>query len=374
MLIAAERTTPFLHGALEALGEEVRYFTTEEFAAGRVKDADVLVVRSINKCTREVLEGSRTKLIIAASVGFDHIDTEYCDRVGIAWRNAQGSNARSVAEYVLAGLTVLALRNGDQLSGKTIGIVGSGYVGKEVGRLCAAIGMRVLLNDPPRAEAEGAEGFVNLETIATEANVITLHTPLTRKGKYPTMHLVNDGFVEKLYRRPCLINAARGEVCDTKALIAGREEGKIGALVIDCWENEPHISGELLSVADIGTPHIAGFSADGKANAIRCCVEAITRFFHLPEARREEALRQIKLPSPSHRVIDMKDFSDRRIERAILAVFTPYTVDTLLRQDLSSFETLRSQYSHPREIAAYSIRNAGQKERAILLRLGFSII
>ncbi|MDR3129520.1 MAG: erythronate-4-phosphate dehydrogenase [Tannerellaceae bacterium] len=373
MLIAADRTIPFLRGALDALGEDVRYFSADEFSAGKVKDADVLIVRSINKCTRKVLEGSRTKLITAASVGFDHIDTEYCDQAGIVWRNAPGSNARSVAEYVLACLTVLALRNGDRLDGKTVGIVGVGYVGKEVERLCEAIGMKVLLNDPPREDAEGAKGFVSPDTIAAEADVITFHTPLTRKGKYPTIHLVHNDFIEKLCRHPCLINAARGAVCDTDALITGRKRGKIGALVIDCWENEPHIAGELLTIADITTPHIAGFSADGKANAVRCCVEEISRFFNLPETRREEALRRIRLPHPFRPLIDMTDFPDRRIERAILTVFTPHTIDMSLRQDPSSFEALRSQYSHPREFSAYSILNATPEEALLLLRLGFSI-
>ncbi|MDR3127544.1 MAG: erythronate-4-phosphate dehydrogenase [Tannerellaceae bacterium] len=374
MLIAADGTIPYLREALGVLGEEVRYFTAEEFASGRVKDADVLVVRSINKCTGEVLAGSRTGLIVAASAGFDHIDTEYCAEAGIAWRNAAGSNARSVAEYVLACLAELSLRNGDRLEGKTAGIVGVGYVGKEVAGLCAAAGMKVLCNDPPRAEAEGKEGFVTLDTIAAEADVITFHTPLTGKGRYPTVHLADSGFVGKLRRRPYLINAARGAVCDTAALIAGRGRGGIGGLVVDCWEHEPCISGELLSMADIATPHIAGFSADGKANAARCCVEEICRFLHVPEARREEALREIKVAAPVCPVIDMSVFPDHRVARAILSVFNPGAMDKRLRREPASFELLRSQYFHPRENSAYSIRNATSEEGELLLRLGFSVV
>jgi erythronate-4-phosphate dehydrogenase len=371
MLIAADRTIPFLHEALEALGEEVYFFSAEEFAAGKVKEAEALVVRSINKCTRTVLAGSRTRLIAAASTGFDHIDTGYCAQAGIVWRNAPGSNARSVAEYVLACLTMLSLRSGEPMDGKTIGIVGIGHVGSALERLCKDMGMRVLRNDPPRAEAEGAAGFVSLEEVAAEADVITFHTPLTRTGKYPTVHLADTRFIERLRRRPCLVNAARGRICDTAALLSGKERGAVSALVIDCWENEPAISVELLAAADIATPHIAGFSADGKANAARRCVEEIVRFFALPETKLSEAMRKIVIPAPARPVIDLSGFPDRRVERAILAAFIPLPVDAALRREPTSFEAFRSRYDHPREFGAYTISNATPEEAALLRRLGF---
>ena len=165
MKIVADNTVPFLKGIAEPIAE-VKYLTSKEFTPENIKDADALIVRSIDKCTRELLEGSRVKLITSATIGFDHIDIRYCDEAGITWKNSPGCNAVSVAQYVLAGLITIALRKGETLQGKTIGIVGVGHVGKEVEKLCSAYGMNVLRNDPPRAETEGEDGFVSLETIA----------------------------------------------------------------------------------------------------------------------------------------------------------------------------------------------------------------
>lgn len=201
MKIVADNTVPYLKGIAEPIAE-VKYLTSKEFTPENVKDADILIVRSIDKCTRELLEGSRVKLITSATIGFDHIDTQYCDEAGIAWENSPGCNAVSVAQYVLAGLLTIALRKGEPLQGKTIGIVGVGHVGKEVEKLCSAYGMNVLRNDPPRAEAEGEDGFVSLETIAEQADIVTLHTPLTKEGRFATRHLAGEDFFRKLQRKP----------------------------------------------------------------------------------------------------------------------------------------------------------------------------
>ena len=184
MKIVADNTVPFLKGIAEPIAE-VKYLTSKEFTPENVQDADILIVRSIDKCTRELLEGSRVKLITSATIGFDHIDTRYCDKAGITWKNSPGCNAVSVAQYVLSGLVTIALRKGEPLQGKTIGIVGVGHVGKEVEKLCSAYGMNVLRNDPPRAEKEGKDGFVSLETIAEQADIVTFHTPLTKEGRLP---------------------------------------------------------------------------------------------------------------------------------------------------------------------------------------------
>ena len=274
MKFIADKTVPYLKGILDSLAD-ITYLSSEEFTPEHVRDADALIVRSIDKCTRELLQGSRVKLITSATIGFDHIDTHYCEQAGIVWRNAPGCNARSVAQYVLAGLVARSLRLGDSLQGKTMGIVGVGHVGKELEIVCHAYGMRVLRNDPPRAEIEGTDGFVSLETLAEEADIISFHTPLTREGRYPTFHLADDAFFNRLQKKPCIINAARGAIIDTSALLKASQSGRVGDLIIDCWEGEPHINRLLLQQAYIATPHIAGFSADGKANGTRTCLEQI---------------------------------------------------------------------------------------------------
>lgn len=190
--IVADNTVPYLKGIAEPFADMV-YLNAREFTPEAVRDADALIVRSIDKCTKTLLQGSRVKLIATATIGFDHIDTRYCDEAGITWKNAPGCNAVSVSQYVLASLVALAGRRNEPLEGKTIGIVGVGHVGKEVEKRCAALGLRILRNDPPRAAEEGPEDFVSLRRIAEEADIITLHTPLTKEGPFATYHLAEIG-------------------------------------------------------------------------------------------------------------------------------------------------------------------------------------
>ena len=368
MKIVADNTVPYLKGVAEPIAD-VTYLTSNEFTPDRIHDADALIVRSIDKCTRELLEGSRVRLITSATIGFDHIDTRYCDEVGITWKNSPGCNAVSVAQYVLAGLITTALRKGETLQGKTIGIVGVGHVGKEVEKLCTAYGMKVLRNDPPRAEAEGESGFVPLDTIAAQADIITFHTPLTKEGRFATRHLADAAFFGKLRRKPWFINASRGAVHDTQALLQARKEGKVGELIIDCWENEPRIDRELLAAAAIATPHIAGFSADGKANGTRMCLENIEAFFGV----KVEKIGEVVPPAPANPIIDLNAFTGNRIEQAILATFDPLAVDKALREEPDKFEWFRANYRHPREYRAYTIAHATPGEAALLRNLGFRI-
>lgn len=366
MKIIVDNTIPYLKGVVEEIGK-VTYLPAGGFTAEAVRDAEVLIVRSIDKCSREILEGSRVKLITTATIGFDHIDTAYCDVAGIAWRNAPGSNARSVAEYILTALIRVSMHTGEPLKGKTLGIVGVGHVGTKVEKLCRLYGMRILRNDPPRAEKEGPEGFVSLETITQEADIISLHTPLTRGGKHPTYHLADMAFVESLARKPWVINSCRGAVTETEALLRGKEKGTISQLIIDCWEGEPHISLPLLAQTAMATPHIAGFSADGKANASRMCLEEIGRFYGIEIPH----LHRVIPPHEENTVIDLDRFGEHRIEEAILSVFDPLGIDFLLRRSPDRFEAFRNQYHHPREFNTYSITHATEEEKHLLSTLGF---
>lgn len=368
MKIVADNTVPYLKGIAEPIAE-VTYLTSKEFTPENIKDADVLIVRSIDKCTRALLEGSRIKLITSATIGFDHIDTRYCAEAGITWKNSPGCNAVSVAQYVLAGLITIALRKGEPLQGKTIGIVGVGHVGKEVEKLCVDFGMKVLRNDPPRAEAEGEDGFVSLDIIAEQADIITFHTPLTKEGRFATYHLAGEDFFHKLRRKPWFVNACRGAVHDTDTLLQARKENRIGELILDCWENEPNINRELLGLAAIATPHIAGFSADGKANGTRMCLENIGKYFQ----KKIEKIGEVVPPAPENPVIDLDRFDRDRIEQAILTSFNPLVVDRALRENPDRFEWFRNNYHHPREYSAYTIAHATPEEAGLLRDLGFNI-
>ena len=368
MRIIADNTIPYLKGIAEPVAE-VTYVDAKAFTPEQVRDADVLIVRSIDKCTPALLTGSRVKLITTATIGFDHIDTHYCAQNGIRWTNAPGCNAASVAQYVLACLVTLSLRTGSPLAGKTIGIVGVGHVGRLVENHCQAMGMRVLRNDPPRAAAEGAEGFVSLEQLAEEADVITLHVPFTKEGDHPTYHLADARFLQRLAKQPWLFNSCRGAVHDTEALLAAKRSGKVSELVLDCWENEPIINRELLAMTTLATPHIAGFSADGKANGTRACLQAIERYFGVHFAR----LSQVQPPAPQDPLIDLNQWTSHRIEQAILHTFSPERVDRTLRADPEGFEWQRNHYAHPREFSAYQVLHATPDEAHCLRQLGFQL-
>ncbi|MEG1544881.1 MAG: NAD(P)-dependent oxidoreductase, partial [Tannerellaceae bacterium] len=254
-------------------------------------------------------------------------------------------------------------------TGKTIGIVGVGHVGKEVEKLCHAYGMRVLRNDPPRALAEGADGFVSLDVLAEEADILTFHTPLTRDGAFATYHLAGEAFLSKLKRSPWFINASRGAVHDTDALLQAKQSGQVGELIIDCWENEPNINRTLLASTALATPHIAGFSADGKANGTRTCLRNIADYFRIPD----ELIGEVAPPAPHQPEIDLDSFADHRIEQMILSSFNPLTIDYALRNNPEQFESFRTHYDHPREFAAYTPLHATTQEAGLLRQLGFAL-
>lgn len=366
MKIIADDTIPFLKGIVEP-DIDIFYLPARRFSPEAIKDADALMVRSIDKCTPRLLEGSSVKLITTATIGFDHIDTHYCASHGITWKNAPGCNAPSVAQYLFSCLITVALRRGERLCDKTLGIIGVGHVGKEVERLADAFGMRVLRNDPPREAREGKENFVSLETLVSEADIITLHVPFTREGKYPTYHLADDNFFHCVKQGAWFVNSCRGSVHDTQALLAAKETGRLDVVIVDCWENEPDIDIRLLRVSDVATPHIAGFSADGKATATRLCLDEIGRFFGI----RFQRISEVVPSPPLCPTIDLNEFGSHRVERALLHIFNPEMIDARLRQDPSSFEFLRNHYAYPREPKAYKVLHARTDEIETLRKIGF---
>jgi erythronate-4-phosphate dehydrogenase len=374
MKIIIDDKIPYIQGAFEPVAEVI-YLPGSKTTPEVVKDAEALVTRTRTICNEKLLKGSSVKFIATATIGYDHIDTDYCKQAGIRWTNAPGCNAESVNQYIASSLFSWSLKNRQELAGKTIGVVGAGNVGSKVARMCETIGMRVLLNDPPRERTEGPEKFTRLARIQEEADIITFHVPLNLAGDDKTFHLVDEDFIYGLKKKPLFINSCRGEVFDTAAIKAAHKNGQISGLIIDCWENEPDIDLELMAMCDFATPHIAGYSKDGKANGTRMSVEAISRFFNLGIDDWQPSA--VELPAKTTIEID----GNQRREYSILgeAVLSTYQIeedDEALRTSPSSFEKLRGDYPVRREFPTYTIvaKNIEDKTIQKLRRLGFIVI
>ena len=328
-----ERNVPFIAGLLEPYAN-VSYLAADEFTPATVKNADALIVRTRTRCDEDLLAKSRCRFIGTATIGTDHIASEWCEAHGITVINAPGCNAPAVAQYVFASIMQLANRPIGQY---TIGIVGVGHVGSIVERWARGLGMKVLICDPPRQRAEGGENWSSLEEIAEKADIITFHTPLTREGDDRTFHIADEAFFASLRRAPIIINSARGPIVDTPALVEALDNGLVSSAVIDCWENEPEISLELLERAAIATPHIAGYSHDGKVRATQMILDAITTFFYLPRVNTLAAT-----PKGIARSVRPLD---------IVESYNPLVDTVALKNDPSSFEALRNNYRYRSEIS-----------------------
>lgn len=345
MKIIIDNKIPYIKEAVQRIADEVIYAPGKDFTPELVRDADALIVRTRTHCNRDLLEGSRVRFIATATIGFDHIDTEYCKQAGIEWTNAPGCNSASVAQYIQSSLLVWKSVRNKRLNELTIGIIGVGNVGSKVAKVAQDFGMRVLLNDLPREEKEGAERFSSLEKITEECDIITFHVPLYKEGKYKTFHLADDVFFQSLKRKPVIINTSRGEVIQTDALLKALNSRIISDAIIDVWEHEPEINRDLLEKAFIGTPHIAGYSADGKANATRMSLEAICKFFQI------KGDYEINAPAPAASIIHAKNH-----EEAVLQMYNPTEDSNRLKNQPELFETLRGDYPLRREEKAYIIK------------------
>lgn len=344
MKIIIDNKIPYIKEAVRTIADEIVYAPGKDFTPELVRDADALIIRTRTHCNRELLEGSRVKFIATATIGFDHIDTDYCQQAGIEWRNAPGCNSASVAQYVQSSLLIWKSLRNRELSGLTIGIVGVGNVGSKITKVAQDFGMRVLLNDLPREEKEGSGSFTSLNKIAEECDIITFHVPLYKEGNYKTFHLANREFFQSLKRKPIIINTSRGEVIDTNALLEALNNQTISDAIIDVWEHEPDINRELLEKVMIGTPHIAGYSADGKANATRMSLDAICCFFQI------KGKYEINAPAPASPIIYAKNH-----EEALLQIYNPTEDSDRLKTQPELFETLRGDYPLRREEEAYII-------------------
>lgn len=342
MKVVVDDKIPYIQAPLKELVDEVIALPGKKISATDVKDADALIVRTRTRCNEDLLKGSRVRFIATATIGYDHIDEVYCKDHQIVWANAPGSNSSSVEQYV-ESVFILLEKKGILLHGKTIGIVGGGNVGKKIISLADKYGLRVLLNDLPREEVEDGR-FYSLNELAETSDIITFHVPLYREGRFKTFHLGNHTFFNRLKRKPILINTSRGEVLETEALLNAINAGSVSEIILDVWENEPNINLELLHKTYIGTPHIAGYSADGKANASQMALDAFCEFFHLPSAY------TILPPSPTNVYIQGDTEAD-----CLLDIYNPMQDNDKLKENPSQFEFLRGNYPLRREKKAYTI-------------------
>ncbi len=354
MRIVADANIPFVRECFSSVGE-VEVLSGRDITPQALADVDALLVRSITPVNDELLCGSAVRFVGTATIGFDHVDLPYLERNGIAFASAPGSNANSAAEYVIAALLQAGRKHGMRLEGSSIGVIGVGNVGGRVARKCEALGMRVLRNDPPLQRQTGDRKYVPIEALY-DCDFLTLHTPLTHTGIDKSHHLADAGFFTRLRRGVVFLNAARGAVVDSEALRAAIRAGRLQAVMLDVWEHEPNIDTDLLEMVDLGTPHIAGYSLDGKVTGTIMIYRSLCAHFGLTP--RFEVHDFLPEPSIPRLEIDTRGIDDEeRLASAVEKVYCITRDDRNLREIVrrppgergAFFDALRKDYPVRRE-------------------------
>ncbi len=354
MKIVADVNIPFVRECFSSAGQ-VQTLSGRDITSAVIADADALLVRSITPVNEALLSGSRVRFVATATIGFDHVDVPYLQEHDIGFASAPGSNANSAAEYVIAALLEVGRKHRISLEGKSIGVIGVGNVGSRVARKCEALGMRVLRNDPPLQRQTGDPRYVPVESLYG-CDFITVHTPLTKEGIDRTFHLADAGFFSSLKPGTVFINASRGAVVETESLEAAIREGRLGAVVLDVWEGEPDIDTELLDLVDLGTPHIAGYSLDGKIAGLIMIYRAFCEYFHL--SPQFDAQDFLAAPEVARLELRVKSLADQELlARAAEGVYSIRRDDRDLRRIVDQpsqargryFDSLRKKYPVRRE-------------------------
>jgi len=354
MKIIADANIPFVAECFSSIGE-VKVVGGREITPGIVSDADVVLVRSITLVGADLLTGSKVRFVATATIGFDHIDVDFLRWNNIGFASAPGSNANSAAEYVIAGLLEMGRKYDIDLEDKSIGIIGVGNVGSRVAKKCAALGMQIYLNDPPLQRDTGEGKYLPLDELF-DCDFITLHTPLTFEGVDKTYHLADEKFFKSLKEKCVFVNASRGGVVDSEALKRTIRSGRLRAVVLDVWEDEPNIDIELLEMVDICTPHIAGYSLDGKITGMIMIYKAVCEYFGLnarfdiEDFLPEPAVRQLRIETSTNNEQDA-------LADAVQKVYNIRADDVRLRRILEKsvekrgefFDSLRKNYPIRRE-------------------------
>jgi erythronate-4-phosphate dehydrogenase len=375
--IVVNKHTPSVVEAFTHLGKVI---ALETLAVTReaVRDADILVVRSETKVNEQLLEGSSVKFVGTVTIGTDHVDERYLASKGITFVSAPGSNSNSVKEYIASALCVWSRRTGAPLAGKTIGVVGVGNVGSKVARAARTLGLNVMLNDPPLSRITGDEKYRPLDELM-DADFITIHVPLTKSGDDATFHLFNEARIGKMKRGAVLINTSRGPVVETNALVDALSSHHLSASILDVWEGEPVLNTELLSRVLIGTPHIAGYSLDGKLNACRMVYEAACRFLGVQPAWNIDT----SMTSESARIAVPSGMSETNeiVRSAVKQAYDIELDDTLLKKTSSLdinehgryFMKLRAEYRIRREFPNRCVELSSTQSDAVNILQGLGL-
>jgi len=371
MKIVIDEKIPFIRGVFENWADVI-YSPGKHITGQLVKDADALIVRTRTKCDGNLLADSKVKIVASATIGYDHIDTKWCESAGIKWINAPGCNSGSVMQYIIAALFHLSSKHSLDLRSLTLGVVGVGNVGSKVVSAARAIGMKVVQNDPPRKRREGLSDFITLDKLLAKSDIVTLHVPLTKEGHDKTHYLLNARNIPTMKRDSFLINTSRGEVIDNTALRNSLSDDILGGAVLDVWEGEPETDTRLVRLADLATPHIAGYSVDGKANATVKVVREVAAHLGIPL----DDWKPSSLPVPENREINLDDVYGKcnSLMLAGVAVNLSYPIeddDRLFRADTGKFEYLRDNYRIRREFGSYKVKVQDTEARQILSGLGF---
>ncbi|MDR6161243.1 4-phosphoerythronate dehydrogenase PdxB [Pseudomonas fluorescens] len=363
MLIVADENIPLLDAFFAGFGE-IRRVPGRSIDRATVEQADVLLVRSVTNVNRALLEGSKVRFVGTCTIGTDHLDLDYFNEAGITWSSAPGCNARGVVDYVLGSLMTLAEIEGVDLSQRTYGVVGAGEVGGRLIKVLKGLGWNVKVCDPPRQAADGGE-YVSLEQIIQQCDVISLHTPLTRSGDDATWHLFDQQRLRQLKQGAWLINAARGPVVDNAALREVLLEREDLQAVLDVWEKEPEVDVALAELCVLATPHIAGYSLDGKQRGTAQIYQAYCSFIGQPADIQLSDL----LPAAWLSEVSLHGDSDPAWALAMLCrgVYDPRRDDADFRRSLvgnvaeqrAAFDVLRKQYPVRREIEGLKVRIEG---------------
>lgn len=375
MKIVADENIPFVRECFSSVGE-VLTADGRKVTSEILKNADTLLVRSITKVGKDLLDGTKVKFVGTATIGFEHIDIDYLASKKIGFAAAPGSNANAVAEYIISALLNLADKYEFDITKKTIGIVGVGNVGSRVEKKTKALGMKVVLNDPPLKRQSGDEKYRPIEEIF-DCDIVTLHPPLISEGIDRTYHLADEKFFKSLKTGVIFINSSRGRITDTPALKKAVTAGKMKGCVLDVWENEPNIDVELVKMADYGTPHIAGYSYDGKAAGMIMIYDAFCKFFGIkPKFGIEDFL-----PAPQIERIVINADEQKPPLTAVNMLYDIKKDDAKLRQIINEpaerrglfFDSLRKNYAVRREFHNTAVSVKDEKLKKVFDGLGFKV-
>ncbi len=388
MKIFVDENIPQGREAFEAHGE-VSLFAGRDLKKADLLDVQALIVRSITKVNAQLLSGTQVRFVATATIGTDHVDLPYLSENGIGFASAPGCNSNSVGEYICTALCILETRRGFSLEGKTLGIIGYGHVGKNLAVKAKAIGLNVLLFDPPLRDLARQKGmddtlFSELETLLSKCDILSFHVPLVKAGPYPTLGMVNVDFINKLEKPIVLLNSCRGEVILEPALLHGLQTGKISHLVLDVFNREPNINSDLCAKTHIVTPHIAGYSLQGKMNGTTQVLNSFLNHFGFTSPWKAT------YPDPAHQQIEYSSldsvgnpFSDSQFRAfCLLHAYPILEDDARLRHSLESseagenFDKLRRDYPVRHEFTQYRIVGLPNEKRDLgsqLLSLGFLI-